>query len=220
MNYTVNATICRAAESLHPTWKNAWYGLNQTYRWGCCTYLYKKYGRPDNYQSFYDNYVTDITGETPQTYGRPEDYIYDYAEALKERSGEDYPTMDYYNYIVKKLIVDTLDGAQKENEAAQYIIEHGFTIEEPTYKEDKDYGIDLKCYNDGILKFIIQVKPHTFFIGNSNNGLINDRRSALIKEKKCNQDYGVPVYYMIYDKSTGEWIENNGHTAHRLKDLL
>lgn len=220
MNYTINATICREAESLHPKWKDAWYGLNQTYRWGCVAYLYKKYGRPDNYQAFYDYYVTDITGEAPQTYGRSEDYIYEYAEALKEKSGENYPTMDYYNYIVKKLIVDTLDGAQKENEAAQFIKEQGYTLEEPTYLEDKDLGIDLKAYKDGKLKFMVQVKPHTFFLGNNNKGLLNDRNKAVVKEKSAKKIYGVPVYYMVYNKRTGDWITHNGHKALKLNDLL
>lgn len=220
-NYTVNATICRETEKNHPFWKNAWYGMNSTNNFGCCTYLYKKYNEPQTYQAFYDNYVNDISGYKPQTYGRSEDYLYQEAEKLKERSGEDYPIEDYYNYIVKKLIVDTYDGCNREKCAAQYIENHGFIVKEPTIQEDKDFGIDLKCYKGETLKFLVQIKPNTFFMGNSNRGLLSDRKSALQKEEICNEKYGVPVFYILYDKNTGEWIKNNnGSIAHKLSDLL
>lgn len=221
-DFVINESLCRETVAIHPTWKNSWYGLNQTYRWGCCSYLYKKYGRPETYQAFYNNYTTDISCGQPQTYGRSEDYIYEVAKEFKNRCGEDYPVEDYYNYIVQKIIIDTLDGAKKESEAAINLEEKGgFTVIEPTYNEDKNYGIDLKCCEGETLSFLVQIKPHTFFTGNSNRGLIQDRKLALEKEKKCKELYGVPVYYYIYDKNTGEWIENNdGKYAHCLNQLL
>jgi len=69
-----------------------------------------------------------------------------------------------------------------ESKVNEMLLSKGLTTEAPTLVEDTKYGIDLKVYKENKLVCMIQVKPHTFFIGNNNQSLIKDRVKALVKE--------------------------------------
>ncbi len=217
----INTQDCSTIEQKHPTWKNYWYGLNTTTNFGCITYLYKNYGCPNTIQEFYNCYVSDMPTAMYKNCGRTEAFLWYKAKLLQTLVGDNAPFNDYFVYICKKLFYDTFYGCKKEKEIWDIYTNKGFSCESPSIDEDCKYGIDIKVYQDGALKYLFQVKPNTFFFGNRNASLINDRKSALQKEKLCNSIYHLPVYYYIYDKNTGEWLTNEkGGKGFKLKDLI
>lgn len=205
--------------------KEKWYwnGLNSTQNLGCVTYLYKKYNRPETVEEFYNAYTADTATSSTQdlrTYGRSEEYLENVTNTLAENDGNRFEFEDYFSYILKKLFYDTINGAKKETELANLLKSKGYIIKDPTFYEDTKLGVDMFVYKDGKLLFIIQVKPHTFFIGDRNQSLINDRRKALDKEKKCKERFRVPVFYCIYDKQ-GKWLRNDkGRMCWKLDTLI
>lgn len=200
--------------------KYKWYGLNSTTNCGCCTYLFKKYGQPETVQEFYNSYINDHVINS-RTNGRNEDYLLGVAKVLQELDNFRENTDVYFIYIIQKLFVDTFNGCQKEKEVKDIIENAGFKCESPTYNEDIKFGIDLKVYKNNILKYLVQVKPNTFFYGNNNKTLINDRKNAIIKEERSNEKYKVPTYYVIYSKNTGKFIPTkNNKLCHKLTNLI
>ena len=219
MNYTLQTGI-----NLDRTTdlKEKWYGLNSTYNLGCVTYLYKKYNRPNTVDEFYNAYTADTSiTEDRRTVGRSEEYLKNVSTTLAQRDNYSLDLKDYFSYIIKKLFYDTINGAKKETELAEIVKSKGYTIKEPNFREDTEFGIDLFVYKDNKLLCILQAKPHTFFLGNNNASLINDRKRALEKEKKCKETYKVPVFYCIYNKNTGEWVrKSNGKLCWLLNTLI
>ena len=201
--------------------KNLWYGLNSTYNFGCCVYLCKKYGYPVTVEEFYNKYINDPKEEDLTTCGRSEEFIMKYACILGNRDNNRFSIDDYYSYIIKKLFYDTIEGCKWESKLNDYIISKGFTTKPPTPYEDTKLGIDIKVYKDNNLKCLIQCKPISFFRGNSNYSLINDRMKAITKEQKAVNAFGVPVFYCIYEKNKNEWKTNKkGGRCFKLKDLI
>lgn len=200
--------------------KEKWYGMNSTNNFGCCTYLYKKYDYPDTYEDFYEAYIKDSSFNDKE-HGRNEEYIYKMAYMLYLKDDERFNIEDYYSYIIKKLIYDTLNGCKQESKVNELLKRKGLRTESPTINEDLKYGIDIKVYEKEKLLYMIQVKPNTFFIGNRNKSLINDRLKAIEKENKTKKQYGVNTYYIIYNKTDGQFILNKGkYLSHRLSDLI
>lgn len=221
MKEKINFEACKEIEQQYSTLKDYWYGLNSTTNMGTMTYLYKKYGCPATYQQFYDSYVSDITGKDPKTYGRSEEYLMKQAQILSNRVNNEVSVEKCFEYIIKKLIIDTLDGSQKELQIKDYLISKGYSVKEPNYYQDTTEGIDKFVYKGDKLACIIQIKPNTFFIGNNNWSLCNDRIRAIKKEQICLNKYKVPVYYFIYRKTEGTWIYNEKKKlGHKLTDLI
>lgn len=203
--------------------KEKWYGLNSTKKCGCMTWLYKKYGRPLTVQEFYDSYINDIQSSEmdSRTFGRTQEQLLKIAIELMTKDNGRFELNDYLSYIYKKLFYDTIIGCKKEKQIKEYIESKGFKTKEPSFEDDIKLGVDLFAFRDNELKCIIQSKPNTFFLGNSNKSLINDRKKALSKQDKAKDKYGVPTYYIIYNKNTGEFIKNDiGTLAFRLTDLI
>lgn len=218
--YRINEKKCReTAKRLGSKLNNKWYKLNNTDNLGCATYLYRKYGYPDTYQHFYDKYISDHKVDS-KTNGRNTDYLTFVAERLAAFDDYSEPYQDYFDFIVQKLIIDTKDGMAEEEKAKKMLEASGFTCDEPTITEDLQLGIDLKVKKDDKPICAIQVKPHTFFLGNSNWSLVNDRKRALEKEKKTKEQLKLPTYYFIYYKNDGEFIKTNGKYAHKLQSLI
>lgn len=193
--------------------KEKWYGLNSTDNLGCVTYLYKKYNRPETVEDFYNAYTADTSTTSTQdirTYGRSEEYLENVSSTLAERDNYRFKSEDYFSYILKKLFLDTIKGGKKETELANLLKSKGYIIKEPSFYEDTKLGIDMFVYKKDNLICIIQVKPHTFFIGDKNQSLIKDRQRAIYKEKKCKEQFKVPVFYCIYDKK-GNWLRNENN---------
>lgn len=219
--YQINETHSRNAEKQHYDWKSTWDNMNATENWGTVTYLYKKYGSPNSYQDFYTAYIADTEGDNAKTHGRSEDYITYQAELFKEKTGGKEGLGVYKDYICKKLFIDTMDGLKWENKAKDWLTDKGYTVEEPDYYQDTTEGIDKLVYKDGSLYCIVQVKPHTFFIGNNNDGLIRDRKNAMKKYNTCRTKYNVPVVYFIYNRNTQEWLNNEkGGMSFNLTTLI
>ena len=224
-NFIIDIDRAREIDRLSDL-KEKWYGLNGTDNVGCCTYLYKKYGYPETYEDFYNSYITDnvnlIQNETNigRSIGRNEHYLYKIAKVLAKKDNYRFTMEEYYSYIIKKLIVDTLDGSKMEAKVNEMLLAKGYRTESPSLVEDTKYGIDLKVIKDNKLICMIQVKPHTFFIGNNNQSLIKDRIKALVKEQNVKNLYHVPTAYIIYNKNTKEFIRTNGKLTHRLSQLI
>lgn len=217
-NFTINIEKAKQIDR-NTNLKEKWYGLNATNNVGCCTYLYKKYNYPKTYNEFYEAYIKDHSVNDKQS-GRNEYYIYKIAKELSNRDNHRFEISDYYSYIVKKIIVDTLEGAKKESEINEMLIKKGLTTVSPTLDEDLKLGIDLKVYKNNKLLYMVQVKPNTFFIGNNNHSLINDRINAINKEQMVMNIYHVPTIYIIYNKNSGKFIKHNGKLSHRLLNLI
>lgn len=218
---TINEKTCREIFiQYNNKLKNKWYILNGTKNVGCMTYLYKKYNNPKTYQQFYEAYITDkYNKKNPETCGRNEEYLNKVARKLMNLDNNEEQFSVYYNYIIQKLIIDTYDGLQKENQIKQKLINKGYTCVEPTYYEDVKLSIDFKVYKDNNLYCLVQIKPLSFFLGNRNQSLIQDRIKAIKKEKKAEQQFKVPLVYIIYKDD--KLIKNNkGNIAHRLLNLI
>ena len=219
----IDAHLCKyIGKKYNNQLKNKWYGLQGINNIGCVTYLYKKYGCPETYQEFYNKYVSDeYDKDNPQLCGRSEQWLEIVAGKLAKFDGNKEDFDIYYNWVVQKIIIDTLDGSKKETELKNRFTKAGYRCEEPTYIEDKDLSIDFKVYKNDILYCLVQVKPHTFFLGNNNASLINDRKKALYKEIQATTQFKVPLIYVIYNKRSGNWIKNaKGNLSHKLTNLI
>ena len=217
-----NVENCKRAANIHgQRLNNKWYGMNNTNDFGCVAYLYKKYGYPSTPEEFYKRYINDDwTCYFSKEQGRTYQHLLQKAKELRLKDGNRFPINVYWDFIGQKLFVDTFNGLVKESEVKKMLEESGFTVATATINEDKDLGIDLKVYKDNEFLCIVQVKPNTFFKGNNNESLINDRNSALKKEKKSLSIYNVPTFYIIYKKDDGEFIQHNGKYCFKLKDLI
>ena len=196
---------CRDAQAKHKDWDAIWHTLNSMQNLGNCSYLYKKYGCPDSYQVFYDRYTTDTEVGNIDN-GRSQECLEAIAMQLKEITDGSYE--DCINYTYKKVILDTVDGGKYERKFNTTMTAYGLDVEEPTYYEDSRYGIDKKVYMDGRLLCFIQIKPKTFFMGNSNEWLKTERRNAIYKIERCSSMYKVPTYFVIYDKTSGDFVKH------------
>ena len=216
--YKIDESKCRGTEEFPELSKN-WYYMKGTKNFGTVSYLYKKYECPNNYQDFYNCYTADTIGDDVKTIGRTENYLQHQAELLSINSQQ--PLTTCFDFIIKKLFIDTLDGQKKEIEVKELLENKGYQVKEPTYIQDTQEGIDKLVYKDDKLFCLIQVKPLSFFCGNSKSDLINDRKLAVEKEKLCIEKYKVPVFYLIYNNRTKKWVTNNkGNKAHLLKTLI
>ena len=200
--------------------KNLFYSLNTTANFGCATYLYKKYGYPNTLMEFWTKYKNDAKVGSKYN-GRSMEYVALQAHRLAELDNYQESNQDYLKYIFAKVFLDTMVGMRFEKKAQEICKQNGYKIEDVTVEDDKDYGIDFKISKDDKLQYLIQVKPSTFFKGVRNESLINDRKNCFKKEKKSIEKYKVPTLYMIYDRASGEFIENGkGKKTYRLKNLL
>lgn len=177
-----------------PTWNTCRLGYSQI--WGKLSGIYRKYDYPKTYQEFYDKYVNEFGS-------KPFDKV---AYILNDMTGK--PMELCQAYIIKKVIVGTVDGFKKELEAKELMeSKWNYTVVHSTEDEDITFGVDLFVNDSKGNKCAIQVKPNTFFIGNAPD-IVRDRKRALEKIKKCTSETGLQVYYMIYDNITGDWKIN------------
>lgn len=202
---------------------------------GDCSYLYEKF-KPTSYEDFYDKYVQD--GET--TYenrkslnsyhrGRSEEEIlqesFRYYTIIKENYPNDNVRIkDCINNFIGKTIHDTFDGHYAENMSDKLLASYGFVTAKPQGDSDSLYGIDRYCYKDNELKFLVQVKPKSFFEGNNYPSKIKERQYAFSKESKAEEVFKVPVYYLVYkrdkvDKSYIAFLTRDNKSAFKLNEL-
>lgn len=202
---------------------------------GDCSYLFEKL-RPNSYKDFYDKYVNDgkenfgsiISDDYHR--GRTECEIIDNAKYLYDTICQRYPDdnvnfIDCLNVTVGHTIHETYDGHIIENIVDSMFSDRGIKTVKPCGDADSLYGIDRFCYQGNELKFTLQIKPMTFFLGNSNKSLINDRLSAFDKDKKVERVFKVKTYYIIYDgnlsneNKIGFICKSNGKMAFELSEV-
>lgn len=217
-NISENCEIAKNA--LDSRLKETWNKINSTERWGCLTYLYKRYGQPESIAEFYYDYVNDFDDDcmmfnyeespNPKEIGRSREFIYQVAEFLQELDDNKEQLDTYYWYIIYKLIYCTFNGCKAERKAKEIIESKMLETKIPTIDEDSKYGIDLKVYNNGKYICNIQVKPDTFFKSNKESNC-KRRIFDYNKTTKATEKFRVPTYYMIYSKNTGNFIKNDNN---------
>lgn len=95
-----------------------------------------------------------------------------------------------YNAL-KDLICGTINGFIAEDKVKEVIEKRGNKVVHASPELDAN-GVDLIVNN----RYYVQVKPVTFFYGNSNQGLLQDRQKMLNQAKKLDK----PLYVMVYKK--------------------
>lgn len=190
---------------------------------GDCSYLYKKF-KPQSYQDFYEKYIHDgtVNKNTDIRYrGRTEEEIYQIALKYRSLSDINIDLDVYIKNIILHTIIETYNGQKIEETIEEYIKDKGYNVTRCYGDEDAEFGMDLKVFNDK-QKFAIQIKPLSFFKGNKNESLINDRISAFVKEQKCYEKYHMKIYYIVYDilkDSKFKLLKNDDKILFRLAQL-
>lgn len=224
--YIIDEKRCRDVELKYKDRLMDSFGkLNGRKTIGSCTYLYKKYGCPKTYQEFYEKYTTDKDNgnhsKDIRYCGRTEIELKRIADRFKKMVGdESIDNQVFEDYLVKKIIIDTLDGHQKELELYEILYNEGYEIREPSPTEDSELGIDGFAYKDGELEFIMQIKPISFFYGNKNYYLLKDRQYAVEKAEKCEYKYGVDVRYFIYNSKLKKWCKNGNSLYFDINEII
>lgn len=199
----------------------AFYKINSRQSIGDLSYLFQKY-QPTDYQDFYNKYTTDTKCKDRRHCGRSEEELLVIAERYKAFAKSDLPVEIFFNNLIWHIIVQTFEGHRKEIELKQYLINKGFNVKNVKSDLDAEYAIDL-LISKGDQKAFIQVKPISFFMGNSNQSLLNDRLLAIKKYKKALDKFGLHTIYCVYKKEGNkvEWLTNEkGGLGHKLNSLL
>src|SRR5574344_1140118 len=129
---------------------------------------------------------------------------------------------DFFYKYIKHVIIETFDGHMRELIIQKSLEEKGFKLVHGDKDEDSKLNIDFKVYKNNVLKYFIQVKPHTCFYSNKNESLICDRKRFFLKQREGNVIFpNVPYYYMIYDTNDGKWYKNknNGRFVYLLDEI-
>lgn len=194
---------------------------------GDCSNLFQRL-RPNSYYDFYLKYTKD--GEETVSnrkemlyYGRTEDEVEEIAKKYREECNDySYPLEDYIKNVYMHTIIETYDGQIKEQQISQLLVNMGYAYEKPEKDEDSKYGIDFKVLKNGVLSFVLQIKPLSFFRGVNNQSLIVDRINAFHKQELVLKEYKIPTFYMIYkvdDDGNVEWLCENNKVCFELSRL-
>lgn len=200
---------------------------------GNCMELATEYNGCD-YEGFLQFYCSTSNRNCNQRHkGLSEQQIIDLAHKFQDKCYElrgaeakQYDISLYLNKLLCHIVVESLFARNKEYEIKTSFEHFNYKVIHSDRDEDILMGIDLKVYDkDGVLKCLIQVKPHTFFIGNceKNKMMLQDRLDIFEKEKKGNEKFpNVPYFYMIYNTNNGNWIKNAKTDTFRFKisDLI
>lgn len=157
--------------------------------------------------------------------GRSVEELWELAKEYRELTGNfDIPLEVYMQNLITLAIIDTYDGQRFEREVGSYMTNKGILYDKPKNNEDSKYGIDFKVYGKDFtdLKCLIQVKPISFFRGDKNEALKQDRICAFEKYEICRKEYGVPTFYMVYDiwrNGMVKWLCKDGNFCLKLHEL-
>lgn len=171
---------------LNEIWNNYKLGYSQV--WGQLTSIYRETGSPKTKEEFRARYVEKYGTET----------IRKVSERLASLSN--YSVEECWKYVEKKVFEDTVNGFKKELQAIEIVQSLGYLTLEPLPSDDLECAIDFFVFKDSELLCTVQVKPISFFLGNSDS-LIRDRAKTLKKFEKGYKIYGVPTYFMVYDRN-------------------
>lgn len=201
---------------------NDWY--EKTYRHpqsiGSVSNFFKQLN-PKTLEEAYDGYILSgilDTDKKPEDRGRTTEELEALAMAWKKDCGVDLPLVDFYDALVLHAVIETCLGMIKEREAQSAYTSSNFTIKETDGYDDRTCGIDFIA-DDGKKKFLVQVKPDSFFRGKKKD-LVQDRIMAWTKHELGKKKYpGASYTYMVYDRS-GKWLKRNGRFNFRYWELM
>src|SRR5574344_298551 len=192
---------------------------------GNCAYLFDKL-KPLNYKDFFYKYIKDgeESDEADETKrGRTREEIFEISKNyLKSIDNSCIPLEMCIDEYIMHVIIETFDGHMRELIIQKSLEEKGFKLVHGDKDEDSKLNIDFKVYKNNVLKYFIQVKPHTCFYSNKNESLICDRKRFFLKQREGNVIFpNVPYYYMIYDTNDGKWYKNknNGRFVYLLDEI-
>lgn len=171
--------------------------------------LFKYSDKIHNQEEFYNFWITNIIPDLIRNnpkYSKSEEYIFDLVKEFKNRCNtKGIDEHDLYKYFLFLAIHSTFFGKEVEdsfaeaaNSSGKYIVIHSNAY------EDANLGIDL-IHLDPVTKkplFLTQVKPDTFISNNTNTGVIPTRKNYFFEISKAEKQYGVPVYFIFYKKTS------------------
>ena len=168
---------------------------------GDCSYLYKKF-KPTSYQDFYEKYTKDgeeSTEEDVKRRGRTYEEIVELAKKYQEDVGDYDISLDYYiKDIYMHVIIETYDGQKIEEMVSYYIEGNGYEVSQCSGDKDAIRSIDLEIKKKN-REDRIQVKPISFFNGNRNLSLREDRKRIYENAVKLYEDEKKILYFIIYE---------------------
>lgn len=175
---------------------------------GDCSELYRRL-KPSSYADFYQKYIMDgqrglKEGVSRYMRGRTEEELTNNAKGLYELIVKQYPNdvvdfVDCLNVTIGHVIHETYDGQLVENIVEGILSKKGYRVEPSQGKYDSGYGIDRFCYRGEQLLFTVQIKPISFFKGDKNLSLIEDRIKAFDNDDRIRNKFKVKPYYIVYE---------------------
>ena len=198
-----------------------WNHLNKPISIGQCLHLYKLLGATDVHD-FAIRYLESgeelctLLNERPKTehrilkrlHGRTEDEFLVVADKfLNKLDSNLYSLEDVILYMWIRMFYQTSIGFQREvqTQRALKIQYPEFQFKESSAELDLEYGIDLECYQGSQLICGIQVKPESYYFGQSPNTQSAKFQNA-VKHQRYSNVYQVPVTYAIAT-SSGELVK-------------
>lgn len=168
---------------------------------GDCSYLYKKL-KPTSYQDFYEKYTKDGEESTEvdeKKRGRTYNEIVELAKKYREDVGDYQVSLeDYIRDIYMHVIIETYDGQKIEEMVSSYIESKGFEVSRCSGDKDALKSIDLEIKKNGN-EDRIQIKPISFFNGNRNLSLRDDRKRIYENAVELYKEEGKVLYFIIYE---------------------
>lgn len=124
----------------------------------------------------------------------------------------------FFYGVIMHVIIETYIGLAKEREATDAFLKCGYMVEESTSDEDAEMGIDFKVIDNGEVKWLVQIKPASFFLGFQPD-LFKDRVRVFMKHELGHERYPNASYiYMIYDAWVdGKWLYNEDKGSYFFK---
>ena len=107
---------------------------------------------------------------------------------------------DCLNVSIGHVIYETYDGQKIEDIVEIMLSDKGYLVKKPSSEYNSKFGIDRLCYYNGILSFTVQIKPISFFRGDKNLSLIEDRKKAFNNDERIMKCFNVIPYYIVYEK--------------------
>lgn len=189
-----------------------WNHLNKPITIGQCLHLYKLLGATNSHD-FAIKYLDSgdelqaLLKERPKSehpilkklHGRTEAEFLNVAHKfLAKLDSTQYTLEEVILYMWLRMFYQTNTGAQRERltrQALRVKFPH-FYFKESSAELDTNYGIDLECYQGDQLICGIQIKPESYYFGQSPNTQSAKYQNAT-KHQRYSNHYQVPVKYVI-----------------------
>lgn len=142
----------------------------------------------------YENYYNFLSEQFP-AYPKFSAYLKDKVDYWKSKD-ESIDENDALVYLMKKFIVDPIDGKISELETKQIIEARypNFTVTEPTPEEDMRECFDFKLDN-GSVSFFFQHKPKSFFYN-----LKERTKHSFLKVERAAYKHQRPIFFTKKEK--------------------